>query len=259
MASPVEEYKWVMGHLEATYRDFEAGITPATPVHSNANGVVLRLPVQDVHHAIVLKLAALINFLTGALILCEAGVVLGQGALERMADEAGEDVIFLSLGVLNGMTARHVEFLDYFWREDFSDFDNIPGSFQSRPQVPREKINAAIHAIGPDPSTAGKTTKVLSKSYSGFVHAAAPHVMELYDAPTGKFVVTAAPDYRQAEHQGDLWNYVYRALTSMMFAAKAFGSQSHFDGLAGVLEEFQLRTNRDGGFRRKSADSGGST
>lgn len=226
-------------------------MTPAQPVPAGPGRAVIRLPVQDTHHAILLKLAAMLNFLNGALVLCEAGIVLGQGALERMADEAGEDVVFLALGVINGMTKRHEDFLDYFWREDFADFSDVPGSFQSRPQVPREKIVSAIHAINPDPSTGGNAAKVLSKSYSGFVHAAAPHVMELYDARSKSFGVSAAPDYRQSEHETDLWNYMYRGATALMFAAKAFGSGAHFDLLGQCLEEFQDRTGKNGGYRRK--------
>jgi hypothetical protein len=206
-----------------------------------------RLPVQDANHAIILKLAAMLNFLYGALALCEAGIVLGQGALERMADEAGEDVAFLAIGIINGTTDRHHEFLDYFWREDFTDFDDIPGSFQSRPQVPRQKIVAAIHAISADPSAGNDAAKVLSKSYSGFVHASAPCVMELYDPRLNRFGVGKAPDYRRLEHEADLWNYMYRGANAVMFAAKAFGSEAHFDFLGRCLDDFQKRTGRSGG------------
>lgn len=225
-------------------------MTPPQPLQVGEN-VIMRFPVQDARHAILLKLAAMLNFLNGARILCEAGVVLGQGALERMADEAGEDTIFLTRGILNGMSTRHEEFLNYFWREDFSNLADIPNSFQSRPQVPREKIAASIHADNQDPSTGNRLAKVLSKSYSGFVHAAAPHVMEIYDDCRGIFGISAAPDHRQLEHEGDLWNYMYRGAIAFMFAAKVLGTQAQFDLLGKYLEEFQYRTGRSGGYRRE--------
>ena len=240
------EYRRLLEQLERVYRDFEGGITPARPFPAGSRGSIIRLPVRNASHAIILKLAAMINFLYGALELCESGLVLGQGALERMADEAGEDVAFLALGLINGMTPRHHEFLDYFWREDFTDFDDIPGSFQSRPQVPRQKIVAAIHSISANPSAGNAAAKVLSKSYSGFVHASAPCVMEIYDPRQNRFGVSEAPEYRRSEHENDLWNYMYRGANALMFAAKAFGSQRHFDLLKKCLDEFQRRTGRRG-------------
>lgn len=247
----IQEYRILLKTLEEVYRDFEAGITAPTPVPAGKQGMVMRMPTQDVHHAIILKLAAMLQFLNSALVLCEAGLVLGQGALERMADEAGEDVMFLTVGLGNGMADRQEEFLDYFWREDFADFDDIPNSFQSRPQLPREKVIAGIHRLNPDPSTGSKVSKVVAKSYSGFVHAAAPHVMEIYDARSNTFGVSGAPDYRQVEHIQDLWNYIYRGTTAMMAAAKAFGSDKHFEALEEAIETFQERTERNGGYRRK--------
>lgn len=249
----LQQYRALLVEMTAMYRDFEGGMTKPRRRAVGKKGFVFRFPVQDAQHAIILKLAAMLNFLNGALLLCESGIVLSQGALERMADEAAEDVTFLTVGVTHGMTQRHLDFLDYFWREDFTDFDDTINSFQSRPQVPRDKIAAAIHAIGNDPSTGSKVSKIITKSYSGFVHAAAPHVMELYDVPAGKFRVESAPAYRRVEHQQDLWNYMYRGAMAIMAAAKAFGSDAHFEQMGAVLEAFQDKTERNGGFRRNGA------
>ncbi|MDV3437308.1 hypothetical protein R1H25_17755 [Stenotrophomonas sp. C2852] len=247
----LQQYRALLVEMTAIYRDFEGAMTKPQRRMAGRNGSVFRFPVQDAEHAIILKLAAMLNFLNGALQLCESGVVLAQGALERMADEAAEDVTFLAVGISHGMTQRHLDFLDYFWREDFTDFDDTMNSFQSRPQVPRDKIAAAIHAVGNDPSTGSKVSKIITKSYSGFVHAAAPHVMELYDVPAGKFRVESSPAYRKLEHQQDLWNYMYRGAMAIMAAAKAFGSDAHFQQMGASLEEFQDQTQRNGGFRRK--------
>lgn len=249
----LQKYRALLGEMTAMYRDFEGGMTKPQRRLVGNKGYVYRFPVQDAQHAIILKLAAMLNFLHGALLLCESGIVMAQGALERMADEAAEDVTFLTVGITREMTQRHLDFLDYFWREDFTDFDDTMNSFQSRPQVPRDKIAAAIHAIGNDPSTGSKVSKIITKSYSGFVHAAAPHVMDLYDVVEGEFRVESAPDYRKVEHQQDLWNYMYRGAMAIMAAAKAFGSDAHFEQMGAVLEAFQDQTERNGGFRRSDA------
>lgn len=256
MAQPPDlmgEYRVLLDELIRVYRDFEGGMTPPHPIPAGSRGRIMRFPTQDAHHAMLLKLAAMLNFLSGALILCKSGVVLAQGALERMADEAGEDVLFLTVGITQGFTDRHSDFLKYFWQEDFADFDDPTNSFQVRPQVPRAKVSAAIHSIGDDPSTANQVAKLLSRSYSGFVHAAAPHVMELYDAEQRLFQVESAPSCRQSDHERDLWNYMYRGATAIMAAAKAFGSDAHFSHMEDVLERFQKFTHRDGGYRRRSS------
>jgi hypothetical protein len=248
----IAEYRHLFAEMIAVYRELEKGMTRPELIPAGSKGRIMRLPVQDAPHALLLKVAALLSFLNGAIILCDAGSVLAQGAVERMADEAGEDVIFLSIGLVKGLTDRHIEFLDFFWREDFADFDDPMNSLQSRPQVSREKIRAAIHSISEDPSTGNKASKVLTKSYSGFVHAAAPHVMELYDAERGTFQVDQAPSYRHKSHQDDLWNYMYRGATAVMFAARALGVNSH-ERIEIALQGFQERTGRDVDLRKKPA------
>ncbi len=248
----IGEYRSLLAEMIEVYRDFEGGMTAPTLIPAGTRGHIMRFPTQDAHHAILLKLAAMLNFLSGAITLCQSGAVLAQGAVERMADEAAEDVVFLTVGIAQGMTERHADFLKSFWQEDFADFDDHTNSFQSRPQVPRAKVVAAIHSIGDDPSTGNQVAKLLSKSYSGFVHAAAPHVMELYDAERQLFQVESAPGYRRLDHEKDLWNYMYRGATAIMAAARAFGSDDHFDHMGVILERFQERTHRDGGYRRRS-------
>jgi len=40
---------------------------------------------------------------------------------------------------------------------------------------------------------------------------------------------------------------------AIMAAAKAFGSDAHFEQMGAVLEVFQDKTERNGGFRRNGA------
>jgi len=242
----IAAYRELFQGMVAVYRDFEGGMTPPQRFPAGKRGYIDRLPNQDANHAIVLKLAAMLNFLSGALVLCEAGVVVPQGAVKRMADEAGEDVLFLVIGLTEGMTDRHEAFLDYFWREDFANFDDPLTSFQSRPQVPREKIVAAIHRITDDPSTGNRVAKLLSKTYSGFVHAAAPHVMEIYDQETQTFAVESGPAIRRSDHERDLWNYMFRGAGAVAVAAKGFGSDAHFQRMKSIIDHFERRTESYG-------------
>jgi hypothetical protein len=77
---------------------------------------------------------------------------------------------------------------------------------------------------GPDPSTAIKAERSVYKSYSGYVHGAAPHIMDLHSVACEGFSVRGvAGTYRQDEHRADLRNYYFRTLQATAMVAKAVG------------------------------------
>lgn len=154
--------------------------------------------------------------------------------------------MFLTLGVSKGITELHERFLAAFWAEEFDDFDDTVGSHRSREMIPRQKIRAYIHGFHPqDPSTANQVAKIIAKSYSGFVHAAAPHIMEVYNPDTNQFSVSGMLGTpRATQHAGDLWNYLYRGGMTFIVAAKAFGSEDHVRMLLEHLRQFQAATGR---------------
>ncbi len=210
-------------------------------------GKILRLPKQDIRHAILLKLVASLSGLNAAYILVQRGHVLEQAAIERVVDDAQDDVVFLSLGVLKGETDLHRRYLDAFWAEEFGDVDDTLNSHQSRPMVPRDKIRAYIvNTAGvSDPSSATRAARVVAKTISGFVHLAAPHIMEIYRPDLGRFSVTGMLGTpRESDHRDDYWNYVYRVGLAFAIAAKAFGSEDHSQAVRFHLEEFQEATGR---------------
>jgi len=94
--------------------------------------------------------------------------------------------------------------------DTFSDFEAPTSSHQSREMVPRKKIRAYLARIegkGLDPSRAVQVTTVVSKVYSGFVHGASPHVMEIYGGNPPRFHtrgMTGTPKIE--EYTRDLWN-----------------------------------------------------
>jgi len=239
-------YQNFLAVMEAALRDFESGMERPVLVDAGSRGKMHRFPKRDIHHAILLKLVAMVSALNAAHILMRNGHVMEQAAIERIADEAGEDVFFLTLAVLKSMTDLHQRFLDAFWAEEFEDFDDTIGSHKSREMIPRQKIRAYIHNFHPsDPSTANQAAKVIAKTYSGFVHLAAPHIMEVYRPDLGTFSVTGMLGTpREVEHHYDLWNYLYRGGMAFVAAAKAFGSEEHTQLMLHHLEEFQKATGR---------------
>lgn len=223
----------VLSAMDAAFRDYESALPKPERVRQG-NGWNYRFKTQDIYHAVVLKLALVQSTLRAALILNKHGHVIEQGMLQRIMDEANEDILFLTYAITNDtITELHTRFLAAFWAEEFGDFANPTDSHQSRDMVPRQKIRAYLARIEGkdlDPSTAVKVTKIVSKAYSGFVHGASPHIMEIYGGDPPHFHTKGVLE-RAPEYQRDFANYVYRGLLSYIMAAKLFGSQPHVDAL----------------------------
>jgi hypothetical protein len=225
--------------LERTFRLLEARVPPPRRKVWK-NSFVFRYAECTIHQAIVQKLARTISGLHAVETLLVQGLFQEQGMIQRALDEIGEDIEFLSLGVIRGeLTQRHKEYLDYFYAEEFHDPSDIMGSHASRGMVGREKIRAYINReLGAESSRA---KKIISKAYSGFVHAASPHIMDMYGGVPPRFDVSGEfRSLRGGEHADDALNYFYRALLSMAFAAKAFGDEALFSAMraeAAKLEE----------------------
>ena len=134
-------------------------------------------------------------------------------------------------------------YLAAFWAEEFGDLDDLVDSQVSREMVPRRKVRAFIANLdgaNPNPSKAVDLTKMISSVYSGFVHGAAPHIMQSYGgAPPHFHTRGMAGTPRIEEYTHDLWNYMYRGFMSHIFVAKAFGARTHVETLVMHKERFE--------------------
>jgi len=185
------------------------------------------------------------------------GHVYEQGVLQRVIADACEDVMFLALPSFGGnSTPRHATFLEEFWAEEFGDASKTSETQRSRAMPPRDKIRAYVAGFGEDPSTGNKVAKSIFKAYSGYVHSAAPHVMEIYHPKRIGFSVTGMRGTpRMDEYGHDLWNYIYRAGLGFRAVAKVLGSAEHDKLINERLVQFQEKTGRDGGARATQADT----
>ena len=185
--------------------------------------LVFRHVEKSINQAIVQKLVRMVSTLDAARLLQNHGFVQEQGALQRILDEIQEDIQYLAYGVIfNDQTSRHQSYLDAFFEEEFDAADAI-GSSQKRPMIPREKIRAYIASkANPNPSLQVEVSRTISKTYSGYVHVASPHVMDMYGGNPPRFYMRGMRDtQRHYEHQEDLWNYFYRGTIVLVSAAKA--------------------------------------
>jgi hypothetical protein len=205
---------------------------------------VERLPQQ----AIVQKLSRVVSGLRAASTLCEAGLFQEQAAVQRMVDEIGEDILFLSVPLINNdLTDHHSRYLEIFFQEDFDPITGKPLEY-SKPMVLRKHIRAYIAKHGgDDPSSHIKASKTVHKTDSGYIHAASPHIMDSYGGQpphfhTGGMSGTA----REEEYRWHVQNYFFRAVSSFAIAAKAFRLQGMHTEMMGLMKawEKQLAVHR---------------
>ena len=241
MSSSIQYFAPILEVLERAFRRLERRVPP--PRRQEWKDVfVFRYAERTIHQAIVQKLARTISGLHAIQILLERGLFQEQGAIQRVVDELQEDVIFLSLGVIRGaLTPLHDTYLEHFYAEEFTDPSDIMGSHQSRGMIRREKIRAYVNGdTGADSSRADIAGRVITKAYSGFVHAASPHIMDMYGGMPPRFDVKGEfKSYRMELHADDALNYFFRALHSMAFAAKALGDEEMFTELHGRIRELE--------------------
>lgn len=247
-----EDIRKILELMEISFRDFEDAMPEKPKLVRKSYGEVYRFQEKDIYQAIIQKLAHAQSTLRAAIVLLEHGFVQEQGALQRVLDEANEDILFLVYAVTNdSITELHEKFLDSFWEEEFNDSGDPLTSEQKRPMVSRKKIRAyiaRIEGVDLDPSRGVELARTLNKAYSGFVHGASPHIMDKYGGYPPRFHIKGMLGTpRIDEHASDLWNYVYRTFISHILVAKALGAERHVEVMTKYLRRFEENAGKDYG------------
>ena len=235
--------------MENSLRGFEKRVPPPKLV-PHGRHETLRYVEKTIHQAIVQKLARVVSGLHAARILLAHGYIQELGSLHRMLDEFHEDITFLCLAVIyDDLTELHTEYLEAFFQEEFDKPDDPVGSTQNRPMIPRKKIRAYIansKAAALEPSCTIQLSKTISKTYSGFVHGASPHIMDMYGGSPAKFHVKGLLGTpRMKEYERDIWNYFYRSIIAFAFSAKAFGAEDLFKSIRDYRDHFEAASGED--------------
>lgn len=188
-------------------------------------------------------MARVVSALRAAQLLLSGGFIQEQAAINRMLDESEEDIYFLSLGILFGETDLHKQFLKYFYLEEYEDPSRPIQTRNKRGSIPRPKIHAYLHqnpAMSSDPSTGSAVMQTIHKAYSGYIHGASSHIMEMFGGIHPSFQMSGMRHTPLWEdHVNDLWNYVYRGILSFGMAAKAFGDDDLFLSILAYSREFE--------------------
>ncbi len=219
----MEDFHEALNKMESALYRYEA-LVPHPQKVTMLKSFVFRYKEQTIQQALILKLARTITGLRSANILLNNGFFQEQSAIQRMLDEFDQDINFLSIAVLNDdITELHKKYLTALYEEEFDKPEDPVASKQKRQMIPRNKIIAYIARAEQEacnPSRTIDVTKTINKTYSGYIHAAATQVMDLYGGPQPKFNVSGMLNTpHEAVYRNDLWNYFYRGLMSFEMVA----------------------------------------
>ena len=124
----------------------------------------------------------------------------------------------------------HDDYLRFFWEEEFDVPKNPLQSSQSRGMVRRDKILAYVaRTYTPnDPSSTQNTFSTIFRGYSGYVHGAAVHILDIFDGQ--RFQTPVAPgETRHDSAVKDFMNYPPRCISAGFFVALSFKDQAAMD------------------------------
>jgi len=245
-------YNQTLHHLDKAFKRIEDMVPPPQKV-PHGDAFVFRYKEKTIHQAMVQKLARVVSSLHAAWLLLENGFLQEQAAVQRMLDEFHEDILFLAYAVINKeQTPLHQEYLDAFYREEF-DAPTAVESSHDRPMVSRRKIRAYVARVelaGTDPSTGVTLSHTIHSGYSGFIHGASPHIMDMVEGDPPRFRIHGMQGTsRQEEHRHDLYNPFFRAIIAFAMVAKAFGDEELFQSLQAYHLEFDRLSGRNNAHR----------
>jgi hypothetical protein len=246
-------YQASIDRMVEVFVRFERAV-PAPTVKPFADGFVFRYAQESIHQALVLRLAGVISRLNASLVLLERGCIHEQGAMHRMIDEWNEDVLLLVGAELFGREPLHEQFLVAFFAEEHTDPNRIVESRVRRNLVPRRKVRAYIARTfngSEDPHREIEVAETIGNLYSGYIHGAAQHLIDMYIGDPPSFHLRGMLGTpRMREHLHDTWNYFYRSLLSFAYAAAAFHDTDAAQKAEQYVREFQARTRRAPGGNR---------
>ncbi len=240
---------YILEYLERTYHRMGESIAPPEKVK---NGSLYQTRHLDKSDPLLcyLKGVKLVSTLKGAQILLVHGHVQEVGALCRMADDFCCEILFFLRPLLDdeSPSQHQVKFFEDFFQEEFEDTDHLVKSHQSRDSVTRTKINAGVAKITEDelnPHDAQNVFSIVHKTFSGYIHGAYPHIMEMYGGNPPHFHMSGMLNTpRISEWEGQLIIYVQRALMVTEVVAMKFGLAEVDDEIKKVRADFETSLNR---------------
>jgi hypothetical protein len=243
MSDTLGLFEQVLANLDDAFQQLENKIEKPALV-KRGNFSVFRYETQSIKAAVIQKLARRVSGLHASLVLLRAGFVQEMGVIFRTLDEFDEDMDFLCGAIRNErMTELHKEYLASFYQEEFDNPDNPFSSEQKRPTIRRQKIRAAITRQKGEPlnpSDAQRVRRMLSQEFSGYVHGASVHILQMYDGDPPRYHLCGICGTPRIEDlTSNYWCYVYRGITVTQVVATSFGEVELALRLYALGEDFR--------------------
>ena len=232
---------------EAVFRKLEVLIPRPVRV-AQGDDFAFRYKERTPHIVVVQKLSRIVTGLRACLVLLENGLYQEVGAMFRMLKEFDEDVQFMCEAIRSGRCSELQErFITDFFQPEF-DHENPFLATQRRNRVPRRQIQAALarmHQNPLNPSDTQEITRSITNTYSGYVHGASEHILDMCAGDPPRYQLSGMRGTRrQMEFEHLVWNYFHRALHDFMFAAGAFGLNEHLGELFAYREVFEKNSGK---------------
>ena len=170
-------------------------------------------------------------------------------------DEFCQDVMFLAQALGEGGIPSEPQrkMVEEYFQEEFEAKVGSMLSTKSRNRVPLGKVAAGIARIvgNPvNPHDAQTMHELVNNAFSGYVHGAYVHTMEMYGASSRGWSyhthgLTGTPCI--AEWEDTLGNDVYRALIAAEMVAKRCGDTVVVAALSGIRTEYEARCAKGSG------------
>ncbi len=243
-----ENYLQVLRIMEVWFRDLEIQVPPPRP-KINHGQLTYRYYEKHILQAILAKLARIVSGLDALDALLVGGLGQEASVMQRVLDDINEDIFFMVgiqkdelEGIAADSTSLKQEFLKAFWEEEFDNPSPLESS-QKRPMPARSKVRANIARVHglPDPSTNDRVGRTIHSVNSGYVHAAAPHIMDMLDEsdPPKYMLSSMAGTIRMVGYIENAENYYLRGMYSFGVAAKAFGDAGLWGDILPLLQQFE--------------------
>ena len=98
-----------------------------------------------------------------------------------------------------------------------------------------------------NPHDAREVSRTISQTYSGYVHGASGHILEMVGGnPLQYHLSGMAGTPRQSEFTYNYWDYAYRGLITLVLTAKVLGNAEIVDKGYKFIEHFEKITGDTG-------------
>jgi hypothetical protein len=228
--------KNILSEVEEIYSEIGSRIQKPVQIMQK-NKAKYRYKYHSVELICYLKGLKVISNLNAILNLHENGYFYEVGILCRSVFDSVNEIYFI-LGPNDGdkYSTEQMNFARDFFQEEFEDYDKPLSSNKKRRNVAVKKIYAEISANNKNilnQSDFQEILRVKHRAFSGYVHGAYPHIMEMYNDKFGRFHLSGmlVPE-RIEEWNEQIKSEIYCSVIALIFVS----NKLKFKDIAGKIE-----------------------